>query len=118
MEKAADLAAQTDARRVLYRCRTDVRILTDGDCAPPPVPADPEPSGEKGRFLRLPRLLRLPQLRRRERKKRGIPHADAERPGDVRVALRLTLAVSGRRTREKTLVQTWRDGILLSSRVH
>lgn len=112
MEKAADLAAQTDARRVLYRCRTDVRILTEGDCAAQERRADPEPSGKK-RFLRI-----LPRLFRRDGKRAGIPRSVTGRPGDVRVALRLSLAVSGRRTREKTLVQLWRDGVLLSSRVH
>ena len=112
MEKAANLAARTDARRVRYRCETEVKILTD------PGPSDegkykpPEPEKKKRLFPRLVRMLRTV----RGRGKRAKPEPPEKgRPGDVRVSLRLSLAVSGQRTREKTLVQLWRDGILLSS---
>ena len=49
MEKAAALAAQTDARRVRYRCETDVFVLTE------PEEAEPEkaPSGKKRAPIRL-----------------------------------------------------------------
>jgi len=105
MEKAAELAARTEARRVRYRCETAVRVLTADDCA---LPA-PEP--EKKRFF-----FRFPIPGRKDRRKRRDPAAGG-RPGDVRVSLRLTLAVSGQWTREKTLVHLWRDGALMSSRV-
>ena len=105
MEKAAELAARTEARRVRYRCETAVRVLTADDCA---MPA-PEP--EKKRFS-----FRFPIPGRKARKKRRDPAAGGK-PGDVRVSLRLTLAVSGQWPREKTLVHLWRDGALMSSRV-
>ena len=105
MEKAAELAARTEARRVRYRCETAVRLLTEDDCALP----SPEP--EKKRFF-----FRFPIPGRKDRRKRRDPAAGGK-PGDVRVSLRLTLAVSGQWTREKTLVHLWRDGALMSSRV-
>lgn len=105
MEKAAALAARTEARRVRYRCETAVRVLTEDDCA---LPA-PEPAKKRFSF-------RFFHPGRKAPKKRRDPAAGG-RPGDVRVSLRLTLAVSGQWTREKTLVQLWRDGALMSSRV-
>lgn len=112
MEKAANLAAQSDARRVRYRCETDVLLFPGSDNPPPsgdsvPMEGEAEDTGKKRR---------LPSLFRRRRKD-GSPTGEKGRPGDVRVSLRLTLAVSGQWTRQKTLIQLWRDGILLSSRV-
>ena len=87
MEQAAGLAMQTEARRVRYRCETDVAVLF----------RDPDAAPDK------------PPKRKKETALRG-------RPGDIRVELKLSLSVSGQRTLEKTLVHLWRDGTLLSSR--
>ncbi len=112
MEKAANLAAQSDARRVRYRCETDVLLFPGSDNPPPSGESGPsevkaEDAGKKRRLL--------PLLRRRRKDKS--PAGEKGKPGDVRVSLRLTLTVSGQWTRQKTLIQLWRDGILLSSRV-
>ena len=108
MEKAAALAAQTDARRVRYKCETDVFVLTE------PEDAENGGSGENARPAVRLRPVKKKLFSRLGRGKRG---GESGQPGDVRVSLRLSLAVSGQWTREKTLVQLWRDGVLLSSRV-
>ena len=112
MEKAANLAAESDARRVRYRCETDVFLFPGSD--------NPPPSGNSGPTEEKPEAAvkkrRLPPLFRRRRKDKS-PAGEKGRPGDVWVSLRLTLAVSGQWTRTKTLIQLWRDGILLSSRI-
>ena len=118
MEKAAALAAETDARRVRYRCETDVFILTE------PEEADPEerPVRKKPAPIRLSPMKKtlFPRIGRKNGSGSGRKDRtgkNAGQPGDVRVFLRLSLAVSGQWTREKTLVHLWRDGVLLSSRV-
>ena len=112
MEKAANLAARTEARRVRYRCETEVKILSEPGSSGEGKNEPPEQEVKRRLFPRLVRMIRTV----RGRGKRAKPRlSEKGRPGDIRVSLRLTLAVSGQRTREKTLVQLWRDGILLSS---
>jgi len=113
MEKAANLAVESDARRVRYRCETDVRILPRCDG---PTPSEDSVSSE-GNTEDAGKKRRLPRLLRGKTKREKSPVSEKGRPGDVRVSLRLTLAVSGQWPREKNLIQLWRDGILLSSRV-
>ena len=113
MEKAAALAAQTDARRVRYRCETDVFVLTEPEEAEP----GEAPSGKKRALIRLPAVRKRLLRGIGSGKRSGANKAKTGQPGDVRVSLRLSLAVSGQWTREKTLVQLWRNGVLLSSRV-
>lgn len=89
MRKAARSAMETGARRVRYRCHSEVSVVGEESAA----------TGGKHTLFR--------------RKKRG---EVTGRAGDIRVVLRLTLSVSGQWTREKVLLQLWRDGALLAFR--
>ncbi|MBQ3859964.1 MAG: hypothetical protein IIU08_07755 [Clostridia bacterium] len=108
MAEAAKLETAADARRARYRCETRIDVLTEEDArsGEEGSPGNGSP-GEKRKGL---------FFRRRGTGKSG---SDEERgrAGDIRVTLDLELAVSGRRTRRKTLEQLWRDGTLCSSRV-
>ncbi len=106
MEQAAGAAMATEARRVRYRCETDVTVIPDSAGFGAAEAEDPSPA-DRGKGIRFP----LPFRRKDARPGR------AEQPGDIRVSLRLTLSVSGQWPREKTLVHVWRDGALMSSRV-
>ena len=100
MTKAAQLASETDARRVRYKCEAQVLEIPDR----------PDECGGKTSSPRrsLRELLR--------KKADGKDEREAGTPGDIRVSLRLTLAISGQWTREKTIVHLWRRGVLVSSR--
>jgi hypothetical protein len=108
MEQAAGAAMATEARRVRYRCETDVAVIPES--AGPGLCAKTEdlPS-DRGRK----KCFRFCLPFRRKDARPGL----TEQPGDIRVSLRLTLSVSGEWPREKILVHVWRDGALMSSRV-
>ena len=105
MVSAAGLETKTDARLARYLCRTEVSVLTGEDVrAEAGSAAENETAPKKRRSL-----FSRPK---KPESSRGKREAAA---GDIRVELRLELAVSGKRTRRKTLVHLWRDGALVSS---